>query len=114
MDPILEILIALGDIDAMIKDTESPEYKEIGLTEDEDPVEKLKKLREECASKLPPNILKRYEKLKKKYGRGIAPVVGGICTNCFIHLPTSLVTRPDKNKKLETCPNCGIYVYWTK
>ena len=45
MDPILEVLIALGDIDAMIKDVETPEYRELGLAPDDDPLEKLKKLR---------------------------------------------------------------------
>ena len=113
MDEVIEKLIALSDIDAMLKDAESDEYKSLGFQTNKECIEKLKKMREEIASSIPRQILKRYEKLKKKYGRGIAPVVNSVCTNCFIQFPTEVASKTDKNKKIEYCPNCGIIIYWT-
>jgi len=121
MDPVLELLIALESLDAQLDDFESEDYiKSISITQGTDEnvfakqVEKLKKLREEIVKKIPVPVFKRYEKLRSKYGRGVAPVINGTCSNCFMEFPSALVSRPVKNKALETCPNCGIYVYWTK
>ncbi len=121
MDPTLELLIALESMDAQLDDFNSEEYiKSIVLNNQSGEgsflasVEKLKTLREETVKKIPPAILRKYEKLRSKYGRGVAPVINGICTNCFMEFPSALVSRPEKNKAIESCPNCGIYVYWTK
>jgi predicted nucleic acid-binding Zn-ribbon protein len=121
MDPVLELLIALESLDAQLDDFESEDYlKSIGLNKGESDdavskqVAKLKNLREEIVKNIPVPIYKRYEKLRSKYHRGVAPVINGICSNCFMEFPSALISRPVKNKSLETCPNCGIYVYWTK
>ncbi|MGB4238603.1 MAG: hypothetical protein WBJ87_03180 [Candidatus Hydrothermia bacterium] len=121
MDPILEMLIALESLDAELEDFESEEYRNsINITQsasDEvfsQQIDKLKELREEVVRSLPIAIYKRYQRLREKYKRGVAPVVNGICANCFMEFPSALVSRPVKNKSLEPCPNCGIYVYWTK
>jgi len=121
MDPILELLIALESLDAQLDDFSSEEYrKSLGIDADEgqevleNQIKKLKELREEIVKSIPLPVLKRYEKLREKYKKGVAPVINGICSNCFMEFPSALVSRPVKNKTLETCPNCGIYVYWTK
>jgi hypothetical protein len=121
MDPILEMLIALESLDAQLDDFESEDYLKsisIGQNTDENAVTKqigkLRELRQEIVNSLPVAVYKRYEKLRGKYKRGVAPVINGICSNCFMEFPSALVSRPVKNKSLETCPNCGIYVYWTK
>lgn len=113
MDKTIEKLIALNDIDAMLKDAESDEYRRLGFETREECVEKLKKMREDIASSIPRKVLKKYERLKNKYGRGIAPVVNDVCTNCFMQFPTETASRTDKNEKVEYCPNCGIIIYWT-
>ncbi len=113
MDSIVEKLIALNDIEAMLKDASTKEYKEIGFPTKDSSIEKLEKVREEILKSIPSSVLKRYEKLKKRYGRGIAPVVSRICTNCFMELPTETDSKQDKNEKIEYCPNCGIIIYWT-
>lgn len=121
MDPVLELLIALESLDAQLDDFESEDYlKFLGIDKAEGgnaiskQVSKLKELREDIVKSLPIPVYKRYEKLRSKYKRGVSPVIKGICSNCFMELPSALVSRPVKNKSLETCPNCGIYVYWTK
>ncbi len=111
MHPALEALIALNDLDVMILELQHPEYQEIGFQVKEHLLE-LEKARQEIIKKIPDDVRRKYEKLKKKYKRGIAPVITGVCMNCFAHLPTAMVSEPDKNEKLATCPNCGIFIYW--
>lgn len=112
MHPVLEALITLHDLDYMIQELQTPRYKELGFKV-EDKLKGLEKARNEITKKIPENIVKRYEKLRKKYGRGLAPVVGDVCMNCFVHLPIAFVSQPGKNEELQTCPNCGIFIYWS-
>ncbi len=111
MDAILENLIALQDLDNLCKEIKSPEYKKLGFKV-EDRLATVEKARDEIRKRIPEPILKRYDKLKGRYKRGVAPVVGGVCLNCFVHLPIAFVSKPGKNEKVETCPNCGIFIYW--
>jgi len=113
MDSILECLILLHDVDTLIEDVTSPGYREqVGLETVEKHLEELKKRRDEVAGRLPPEVLRQYERLRKRYKRGIAPVIGGTCMNCFSELPIAMVTRPEKNHQVEKCPSCGIFIYW--
>jgi len=111
MNPVLEALITLNDLDVMIQETQNPSYREIGF-KIEERLEELVKAREEIIKKIPREILNRYEKIKKRYGRGVAPVIGDVCLNCFIHLPVAFVSQSKRNKEVETCMNCGVYIYW--
>ena len=111
MHPVLEALIILHDLDVLLQEMESPNYKELGFKVSNRLME-LEKARKEITGRIPEDILKRYEKLRKKYRRGLAPVIGGVCLNCFVHLPIAFVSQPGKNEELQTCPNCGIFIYW--
>ncbi|RLI11626.1 hypothetical protein DRO33_03775 [Candidatus Bathyarchaeota archaeon] len=112
MHPDLEALLALHDLDALIEEAQDPKLQELGLAPPEERLRELLARREEIASRLPKQILSRYEKLRKRYRRGIAPVVGGVCMNCFAELPIAMVTSSRKNHELQTCPSCGIFIYW--
>jgi hypothetical protein len=111
MHPVLEALIILHDLDVLLMEMESPHYKELGFKVS-DRLMEVEKARKEIIGRIPENVLKRYEKLRKKYRRGLAPVIGGVCLNCFVHLPIAFVSQPGKNEELQTCPNCGIFIYW--
>jgi len=62
------------------------------------------------AAKLPPELLSRYEGLRKKLGgTGAASLVGNSCSGCHLTLPAMEVDRikhapPDT---VITCDNCG-------
>lgn len=111
MNSALEALITLHDLDVMIQELETPHYQELGF-EVKDHLLELEKARREVLKKVPEGIFKKYSRLREKRKRGIAPVIGGVCLNCFIHLPIAFISTPEKNEELQTCPNCGIYIYW--
>jgi predicted nucleic acid-binding Zn-ribbon protein len=110
----LEELYLLQDLDLLIDQIIDPAYLQtFGFKVSEEKVEALKQKREEVAGKLRkvnPRWLQAYERLRKKYKRGIARVVDGICTNCFVHLPASM--NPYEVDTLPTCPSCGIILIW--
>jgi len=113
MDPILEALIVLHDLDIRSKELQDPTYKKLGFeSKSKNPLDILEEERRKYIAKIPENVLRRYKKLKNKYGRAVAPVIKDVCLNCFSHLPIAFVSQPEKNEKLQTCPNCGIFVYW--
>lgn len=114
MEKIVELLISLSDLDNMLKDLENENYPDALLKKMD--FEKVKKslieAREEIIQQIPKGILNKYEKFVAKYGRGIAPVINGVCMNCFSKLPTSMLSKVNKNKTIDRCPNCGIFIYY--
>ncbi len=107
---IINILIALNDMDAEIRLYENPYYKELGFEIEESKIDRLKEVREKEIEKLPPDIKDEYEMLSKRYGKGVAPLVEGTCLNCFSVLPTAML--PDeKREEILRCPNCSIFLY---
>ncbi|RKX71143.1 hypothetical protein DRP53_02675 [candidate division WOR-3 bacterium] len=108
----IELLIRLHDLDLLLKELGSPErrksFQSIGF-KIKDPTKKLAQAREKLARKIPKPLLARYERIRQRYERALAPVIGGICYGCFIRLPSEMSTRRDE---VQSCPNCGRIIYW--
>jgi predicted nucleic acid-binding Zn-ribbon protein len=104
----LEFLVALQDLDIMIRDIE--EVKELGFEIAGE--EKLKEAREELTKKISKPLLSNYEKLKSRYRRSIVPVKDNICLGCFMKIPTSLSTRGRSDQEILSCEGCGRVLYW--
>jgi len=104
----LEMLVALQDLDIMIKDVE--DVKQIGF--EVAGKEKLDEARNELLGKLPKPLLFNYEKLKKRYKRAIVPVKDDVCLGCFMHVPTQLITRGRSDQSVINCEGCGRVLYW--
>lgn len=104
----LHSLVALQDIDNMIKESVNEEklgFKTQGF-------EKLESIRERLASEIDQAMLRTYERLHQKHKRAIVPVKDDICLGCFVKLPTSLTTRGKENIMIIRCENCGRILYW--
>ena len=54
----------------------------------------------------------QYQKLKDKYGIGMANIHRDSCTNCFTHLPPQTIVEIQHNKKLINCPNCSVFLFY--
>lgn len=104
----LELLVALQDLDIMIKDIE--DVKQIGF--EVEGKEKLQEARNELISKITKPLLSNYEKLKARYKRAIVPVKDDVCLGCFMRIPTSLFTRGRSDQQVILCEGCGRILYW--
>jgi predicted nucleic acid-binding Zn-ribbon protein len=74
-------------------------------------LEKLQEARTALAKRIRPQLLNRYERLSKSYGRAVVPVTSNLCLGCFSTLPTSYPSLKTKNTLL-TCENCGRILYF--
>ena len=106
-----KLLVALQDLDQMIKEVEdkdtSSELEKMGFSLDG--LEALKVARDKMAERVKPQLLIRYQRVSKSYGRTVVPVVNELCTGCFARVPTSF--RYEKNA-IMTCENCGRILYF--
>ena len=113
MEEQVKLLVTLQDLDLMIKEANdadtSSEMRQMGFKLDG--MAELHKARENLAKRVRPQILGRYERLAKSYGRAIVPVTGNLCLGCFVTLPTSYPSLKSKNSFL-TCQNCGRILYF--
>lgn len=106
------LLIALQDLDQMIKEAKdkstSEELKNMGFKLSG--LEELQKARKELVEKIPDQLLIRYNKLTEHYSMAILPVTGNKCLGCFVKLPTSFFSSTHSDELL-TCENCGRMLY---
>jgi len=87
----------------------STEMKQMGFKLDG--IAELSKARKLLAERVRPQLLNRYERLSKSYGRAVVPVTGNLCLGCFVTLPTSYPSLKSKDSFL-TCQNCGRILYF--
>jgi predicted nucleic acid-binding Zn-ribbon protein len=116
MNPQLQILIALQDILLLIREAKDPNQKKtmdkIGLRMDN--LTSLESTRAELEGQLNLSILGEYNRVRQRYGRIVAPVIGGICYGCFMKIPSAIDTADSRNDALHRCENCGMFLYWVE
>jgi predicted nucleic acid-binding Zn-ribbon protein len=105
------LLVALQDLDQMLKETEDrhDQFEKLGF--DVSGVDELRRARGELASQLERNHLQHYERIIKRYGRAVTPVTGDSCLGCFAKLPTSYRSSLYEGK-VRTCQSCGRILYY--
>ncbi|TET19044.1 MAG: hypothetical protein E3J78_05710 [Candidatus Cloacimonadota bacterium] len=109
MNKQLEFLIMLHDLDLLLD--EINHEKKAGF-EIKKHKEELQTAREKVKKGLEVILSNKYERLSKRYGKAIVPVIDGICYGCFVTLPSAFVVRKNKNEEVSTCQNCGRFIYW--
>lgn len=110
MNPRLETLILLQDLDLMIREISdsktASQMSRIGFEVDQ--VENLSQAREELARKVDPDLLATYERLMKRYDRAVAPVRDNKCLACFLKQPTKYSGSEDS---IRSCNHCKRFLY---
>ncbi|MDZ7359255.1 MAG: C4-type zinc ribbon domain-containing protein [candidate division KSB1 bacterium] len=106
----IEFLVALQDLDIMIKEIE--EVKELGFEVKGEGLSSLMSAREDLVQKIKKPLLAAYERLRNRYKRAIVPVKDDNCLGCFMKLPTSITAHGRTDKEVLICENCGRILYW--
>jgi predicted nucleic acid-binding Zn-ribbon protein len=113
MEEQVKLLVALQDLDLMIKEAKDTdtlsELTQMGFKLDG--IAELHQARQKLAQRVKPQLLNRYERLLKSYGRAVVPVTGNLCLGCFVTFPTSYPSLKSKDSFL-TCENCGRILYF--
>lgn len=114
IDEQIKLLVALQDLDLMIREAAdsqtSSEMKQMGFKLEG--IAALQEARANLSKRIRPQLLSRYERLSKSFGRAIVPVTGNLCLGCFATLPTAYPSLKTKNTLL-TCEHCGRILYFT-
>lgn len=74
--------------------------------------ERLAEERSASASRIDPDLLERYENLRRRLRRPIAKVESRACSGCHVTLPTGM-KAPDRDE-LSLCPHCGRLLWWPR
>jgi len=113
MHPQLQVLVALQDLELMIRDAEdqetAQEEKDLGF--DMGGLEDLKKAQADLEDKLDPRTRGYYRRLTGRFGHAVVPVINNLCMGCFASIPSSFTSVTHENKILK-CENCGRILYW--
>lgn len=76
-------------------------------------VEELESQRQEFASRVGKQLLKRYEQIRSRMSNlGLVRVTGTTCPGCRIALPSDTVKAMKTGKPGPTCDNCGRMLVW--
>lgn len=111
MSPQETILIALQDLDLMLKEaTESHvQFEKMGFAVGG--IEELRKARTLLAGQLESTHLQHYERMSQRYGRAVSPVTSDMCLACFAKIPTSYRSTLFEGK-VRMCQSCGRILYF--
>jgi predicted nucleic acid-binding Zn-ribbon protein len=109
MNEKIRLLVALQDLDLMIRESKQEE-ENFGFRIQN--LEKLIAARQHLADQIEVKWLRIYERVSKKYGRAVVPVEAGVCLGCFMGLPTSAQAHPKPGDDVRLCENCGRILYW--
>jgi len=111
MHPQLQLLVALQDLDQMIRETEESREQLEDLGFRHEGLASLKSGREELAAKIDPSLASWYKRLTARFGHAVVPVVSNLCTGCFASIPPSFVSKTNVDK-VQKCESCGRLLYW--
>ncbi len=115
LNPQLEILLQIQDLRTQRKDllvtepARKVEEEEFHIDVDEAVRmidEKIAELRESLA----PNVRARYDRVASAHRRVVVPVLGGTCYGCFTMIATA-AAGSRRNDIIQSCENCGRFVY---
>ena len=68
--------------------------------------------RRELAALLPPEVMRRYDMIRKaRAGVGAAPVKSGICAGCHTSLRPQQVVSAMRGDSFEQCPRCQRFLF---
>ena len=60
--------------------------------------------------RVPAPILAHFLRLVAQQRKGVAEVRHGVCSECHLRIPSSVVAALQKPKELSLCENCGCYL----
>ena len=107
-----ELLVALQNLDVMIREVKAGHEQEMGFRIDK--LDDLLESRRRLARKIDERDLAIYERVARRYDyvSAVVPVQNKNCLGCFMDLPTSAMKVGPDEDKLIICENCGRILYW--
>ena len=110
----IESVVLLSDLDAMIREAQSPEsrtrLRKLGF--DLEGLPRVMAARGKLAESIDRRWTTSYERTQKRYGRAVAAVRERVCLGCCLTLPTTARPRDGDAAAPQHCEGCGRILYW--
>ncbi len=107
---IEEHTVEFSELEKHLKATEEEGNER--MREMESAIGSTEERRAQLSSRVPEKLLRQYERIHKRLGLALVPVVEGSCTGCNIGLQPQMYNLLQRGNKIFTCPNCfRILVY---
>ena len=110
----LAAVVLLSDLDSLIREAQDDRararLRKLGFGLDGLP--KVLAARQRLAESMDRRWVFTYERVRQRYGRGVAAVRERVCSGCFVTLPTTARPRGESHA-LQICEGCGRLLYWT-
>jgi predicted nucleic acid-binding Zn-ribbon protein len=68
--------------------------------------------RKAVAARLKPQMLSRYEMIRKRRGSAVASTTDGTCSACHISVPPMMMQQLMRQEQLGQCPQCNRILYF--
>ena len=116
MNPHLMTLLEIQDLRSKIRELqdegplETLEQEHFNI----DPAEAIEQLEERIEAleeDLAGSVRRRYERVKNNIDRVVVPVINGVCYGCFVSIATAVAGEADPNEDIQSCENCGRFIY---
>jgi hypothetical protein len=124
-DEILKIMEDLEQLESEKKEIENQvstekikieqeiQEKEKEIEEIKKELSNLKEKYEDLKKNIKPQLLSRYELVKKKTGeKVVVPIEDSTCTGCYMVIPPKVYSQIIKEEKLLNCPHCGRFLHY--
>ena len=110
----LAAMVLLSDLDSLIREAQDEvvraRLRKLGFALDGLP--RLLTARQRLVESTDRRWVQTYERVRQRYGRGLAAVRERVCSGCFVTLPTTARPRGD-SKVPQICESCGRLLFWT-
>lgn len=111
MSPQEQILVALQELDLMLKEAEDSQGQFRRLGFELCGVDELRKTRIQLVQQLESTHVQHYERMVQRYGRAVTPVTGAMCLGCFAAVP-SVYRSSAYAGRVRMCQSCGRILYF--
>ncbi len=102
-----------ANVESVSKDLiEKRENLELLMQESAEQKENLENDRETLIKSVDPNVLKRYDMVRKaRRGMAAVPVIGNSCSGCGAFVPLQKIAEIREGKTAHTCDECSRFLY---
>lgn len=102
-------VVRLHDLDLLLEEARAGGARQrsvaVGFAHEGLPA--LERVRAQLCARLEPRWVHAYERARRRYGRAVVTVRGGVCQGCFITLPTAAAHADT----LSVCESCGRILF---
>ncbi|MBW3534463.1 MAG: hypothetical protein KY453_04490 [Gemmatimonadetes bacterium] len=116
MNPQLTLLLEIQDLRAQARELRSEsqagrmeqEHFELDLDE---AMAQLEEKATELEEELEARVRRRFRRVASSVDRAVVPVLKGVCYGCLTAIPTATAGEESPNETLQSCENCGRFLY---